>query len=367
MNEKEEYLTNIYYNPKHPASYGSVNTLLKYAKRRFETIKLDEVRKWLSEQLAYTLHRPARKFFLRNKIYVSHVNEQFQADLVDMQEYSSQNAGYKYLLTVIDCLSKYLWVFPLKSKNPTNIVNAFKEIFKERKCLKLQTDRGTEFNNQQFKSFCERENVKFFTSQDVKIKCSIVERVNRTLKDKMFRYFTANGTRKYINVYKDLVHSYNTRVHRSIKMRPVDVDESNERLAFKNLYGVRSLKELIQKKQRNHFEVGDTVRRKYDLSHFDRSYYPNWSDQSYKVSEALKKLGKNQYIIRDFRGNKLKRRFYKEELQSISDNTAYRIEKVIKRRRRNNSLEYLVKWVGYPSSENSWIPAEDLINLNRRR
>jgi hypothetical protein len=136
MNEIKEYLTNIYYNPKHPASYGSVNTLFKYAKRRFETIKYDEVRKWLSEQLAYTLHRPARKIFLRNKIYVSHVNEQFQADLVDMQEYSSQNAGYKYLLTVIDCLSKYLWVFPLKNKNPTNVINAFKEIFKERKCLK---------------------------------------------------------------------------------------------------------------------------------------------------------------------------------------------------------------------------------------
>ena len=61
------------------------------------------------------------------------IEQIFAADLVDMQKYSKQNKHYKYLLTVIDVFSKYVWVIPLKTKTGLEVANAFRRIFKERK------------------------------------------------------------------------------------------------------------------------------------------------------------------------------------------------------------------------------------------
>jgi hypothetical protein len=300
---------------------------------------------------------------------VSHIDEQWQADLVDMQEYSKQNGGFKYILTVIDVLSKYLWAIPLKSKLASNVVIAFKKIFSDRIPLKIQTDRGLEFVNSQFKKLCSKYNIRYFTSQDAKLKCSVVERVNRTLKEKMFRYFTANGTRKYIDVLQFLVNSYNNRIHRSIKMTPAEVNESTEKIAYENLYGAEKLKNIYSKKMLNssYLPIGSSVRKTYDLSSFDKGYHPNWSDQIYTVSKVLKKPHKYQYSIDDFKGEQLFRRFYPEELQKVSASSQYRIEKILKKRKRGKKIEFLVKWIGFPSSDNSWIQAKDLINLRKRR
>ena len=75
MSNFSECLNRLYYNLKHPASYGSAKTLFKFAKSEHPLIKLKDVKEWLSGQISYTLHRPARKNFTRNKIYVSHINE----------------------------------------------------------------------------------------------------------------------------------------------------------------------------------------------------------------------------------------------------------------------------------------------------
>ncbi len=173
------------------------------------------------------------------------VTENWKADVIYTQEYWRQNRGFKYILTVIDILSKYLWAVPLKSKSANDIVFAFKLIFKDRKPLKLHIDQGLEFDNIQFKKLCKDRNIIIFISKDKKIKYSTIERVNRTLKEKMFRCFTANGTRKYIDVLEKWVYSYNKRYHRSIKMKPIEVNESNERIAYGNLYGTNKLNSRV--------------------------------------------------------------------------------------------------------------------------
>src|SRR5882757_3333189 len=97
-----QILNDIYYNPRHPGSFGGVNKLYKYAKVHKRDIKLKDVINWLSRQNVYTLHKPIRKHFLRNRIFVSHIDEQWEADLVDMREFSRENAGYMYILVIID-------------------------------------------------------------------------------------------------------------------------------------------------------------------------------------------------------------------------------------------------------------------------
>ena len=185
----------------------------------------------------------------------------------------------------------------------------------------------------------------------------------------MFKYFTGNGTGKYIDVLPKLVKSINNSYHRSIKMSPSEVNESNESLVYENLYGDKKLKNIFLNKvkyKKSNIKEGNIVRTSYDLAPFDKSYYPNWSDQTFTVSKVLNKP-QFQYLISDFKGDTLKRRYYPDELQRVGPNTAYRVEKVLRKRKVNNKLEFLVKWIGYPSSENSWISGRDVLTLNKMK
>ena len=88
---------------------------------------------------------------------------------------------------------------PLKDKTGTSLAEAFKRIFAQgRKPLKLQTDKGTEFRNRIFQHFLKEVGVDFFVTHNEDIKASIVERFNRTLKERLWRYFTRNNTLRYV-------------------------------------------------------------------------------------------------------------------------------------------------------------------------
>ena len=182
-------------------------------------ISRKQVKEWLSQQDVYTLHKPARRHYRRSRVIVSGKDAQFQADLVDVQSLSRYNKGFKYLLTCVDIFNKYAWVIPLKTKQGQELVKAFRTILSSgRKPLKLQTDKGTEFLNRQFQKFLRDNNIHFFTVNSG-LKASLIERFNRTFKNKMYKYFTAKNTLSYIDVLPQLVSSYNNTYHRSIKLR----------------------------------------------------------------------------------------------------------------------------------------------------
>src|SRR5260370_23003718 len=102
-------LEKIYYSPENPASFSGAYKLYNEAKKYNSSIKLNEVKDWLRTQHVYTLHRPARRRWQRNRIYVSYIDEQWEIDLIDLRVYSRQNDGYNYILMVIDVFSKYLY------------------------------------------------------------------------------------------------------------------------------------------------------------------------------------------------------------------------------------------------------------------
>ena len=86
---------------------------------------LNHIQDWLSTQDVYTLHKPAKKKFKRNKIVVQGIDHQWQVDLADVSTLTKANTGYWYILTYIDILSKYAWAFPLKTKNADDIIKIF--------------------------------------------------------------------------------------------------------------------------------------------------------------------------------------------------------------------------------------------------
>ena len=133
------------------------------------------------------------------------------------------NDGYRYLLVCIDVFSKYAWLVPLKNKTGPSLVEALKIILTSGcKPEKIITDQGTEFFNKHFKALLKDEDIELYNTYN-ETKSSIVECLIRTLKTRMWRYFTAKKTMRHIDILPDLVYSYNHTVHRSIKMRPTDV------------------------------------------------------------------------------------------------------------------------------------------------
>ena len=134
---------------------------------------------------------------------------------------------------------------------------------KGRKPETFHSDKGTEFTNRLFQKYLKKNNIRFFTTQNAETKASIIDRFNRTLK-------TANNTLKYIGILQKLVKSYNHSRHRSIGMRPVDVNEANEGTVWQNLYGNKSTRSTKYK-----FNIGDQVRISKTRRTFKKGYLPN--------------------------------------------------------------------------------------------
>ena len=165
-----------------------------------------QIKDWLSKQDSYTLHKPVRRRFQRRKIYAKCIDDLWQADLADVSSLSKYNDNFKFLLTCIDVLSKYAWVVPLKNKSGKTITDAFSKSSHSGSLFIFRLIKGPSLKNKLFQSFLEDHKIKFYTSENNEIKAAVVERFNRTLKNKMYRYFTFKGTRRYVDVLADLVH-----------------------------------------------------------------------------------------------------------------------------------------------------------------
>ena len=365
FSELNQILSKIYFNTNHPAAYGGITQLYKYAKQLDNRITFNDVKTWLSGQFSYSLHKPARKKFSRNKIFVKYIDEQWEADLIDFQNFAQVNNQNKFILIIIDVFSKYLFAYPIKNKTSLEVVSKFKDLFKRRKPAKLRTDKGLEFQNKLLKALCKKYDVLFFSSENLDVKCAVAERVIGTIKRKLFRYFTKNGTRRYVDILDKIIHAYNNSYHRSIKMRPNDVVHENESTVFKNLYGTENkLDVFFQKKIAPKLKVGDTVRQKYSLSTLDKSYYPLWTDMVYTINKVHGKVTKPQYELA-LDGNVFKKKFYPEEVQKVlvNKNTLWLIEKILGYRTKRGVKEAQVKFKGYPDSYNQWLPLNQIRNL----
>ena len=186
-----------------PVSFAGAKPLVDVAP--VKGVKTSTTQNWLESQLVYTLHKLARKRFKRNRVIVNGKDEQWQADLVDVQALKKDNDGYRFLLTVIDLLSKYAWVVPLKDKTGKSLVDAFDTIFKKdgRVPKRLQTVAGKEFLIKEFQRFLTSQDVRHFVTYN-ETKAQIVERLNRTLKNRMWRYFTYQNSQRYLEAWRTI-------------------------------------------------------------------------------------------------------------------------------------------------------------------
>ena len=161
-------LKDVYYDPALPGSFGGVNALSKASNRK-------DVKDWLMSQEAYTLHKPVRRKFARRKTICVGIDHLWQIDLVDLTSLALHNDRFKFLLTCIDCFSRYAWAVPLKNKKADSVTEAFASLIDDRRPTYVQSDKGLEFLNSTFQSFLSSNGIRFYTSENDDMKCTLVE------------------------------------------------------------------------------------------------------------------------------------------------------------------------------------------------
>ena len=342
-----------YYDISKPGSYGGVTSLTRLNR----DVNKKEIQKWMEGEDTYTMHKPIKRKFRRRKVVVGGINQQFQADLIDLQNIKKWNNKTNYLLTCIDVFSKYAYVLPLNDKKGASITKAFKKIFKQLNTLPfyLQTDSGKEFLNKKFQNYLKEHKVKHFVTWNQDTKSSIVEIFNRTLKRRMFRYFTKHSTQRYIEILPSLVNSYNNTYHRSIKYAPNQVNSENQEEVWQRLYGNNHHEPDLKP-----FPVGTRVRISKAKGLFEKGYLPNWTEELFTIEKVLYRTDPITYTVKDDADVTLRGTFYKEELQNVSEKNVYRIANILKKRRVRGEQQYLIQWLGYPRSFDSWIPVKDV-------
>ena len=301
--------------------------------------------------LAYELHKPSRKRFQTRRTVTTFKDDLWQADLVQMDKLSRYNQGFKYYLAVIDTFSKFGYAVPLKTKNMTEVTEAFKKILTQssRSPKNLQTDQGLEFFNKTFRRLTDEHNINHYHTYTDK-KAAIVERWNRTIKSDLYRKFTELNTLNWIDILQRVVEDYNTKKHSTIGMAPNKVNESNSHLVRQRL---AVSKTSIAKPK---FKIDDWVRISKYKNIFEKGYIMNWTEELYQVVKVKNTVPKT-YQLRDELGSPVLGSFYELEMQKTKIPDYFRIEKILqKKTNKDGSVQLKVTKKGHDKKKFYWIP-----------
>ena len=270
-----------------------------------------------------------------------------------MQEWADKNKGFRYMLNVIDCFTKFAWSIPLKDKKALTVLEAFKKIVNESKMIPkhLWVDEGKEFYNKDMTEWLKDNDIVRYSTHG-EHKSAIIERFNRTLKTKMWTRFTAENTQNWIDMLDKLMKDYNNTVHSTTKHKPVDA-AVNESEVWNNIETSRIVERTVPK-----FSVGDSVRISRIKGIFEKGYLPNYSEELFKIVE-VKRTDPVTYILKDLQDEVVTGGFYEQELQKATQDV-FRIEKVLRKKTINGVLHGLVKWLGYSNKFNEFLPLSEI-------
>ena len=354
--ETDEDIIKNYTTPGHPTAYSGINQVYNFYGGRISQTKLKTL---LAGNEGYTLHREFHQG-PRNITYKHFKRYQFQIDLVDVQQLAAKNDGNRYLLNCIDIFTRFAFVRPVKDKKAETILAAFKSILLEakEKPYMIVMDKGTEFTNQIFQTFCQRQGIKLINPQ-ASVHAAFVERFNRTLQMIMYKFMSDHETERYVDVLQSLVNTYNKRKHRIINMSPMEAEQNTNNQHLKlNMIQQKQVEKIKRKKPT--LLIGTYVRIAKQKGKFSRSY----DEQSVQEIFRVRKIDETKkiplYYLSDYDGKEnLVGGFYDFELTPVKTNV-FRVEKVLKKRKYKGKKQIFVKWKGFSEKHNSWIDEENV-------
>ena len=225
MNDNE-LLNKLYY--KDLIMSGS-NELYKKAKEVHPKITMKFVKEWLSnQQSAQMNNKPVKKNELK-PIYAEQPYS-FQIDLTFFPRYKKQNSEYYVLFTAININTRFGYAYYAKDKEMTTILKFIKDMEKKTEINVIETDKGSEFNNSEFKKFCEENNIILDLIKSDSNKLGIINRWHRTIKEKLVKYFDSFDTVRWIDIIDKIVYKYNHTKNRGIGYKPIEVNDFIENM-----------------------------------------------------------------------------------------------------------------------------------------
>ena len=370
VDKENKVLSEIYYDPENAGSFGGIDKLFKAVERdgRIHVSKY-RVKKWLYEQDVYTTHSPTFLTFPRRRVYASSIDELYDADLAELPgRFPRANQGVRYLLVVVDVLSRFLFVEPLKFKNADHVIKGFNNIFKKssRICSRLRSDKGGDFSSLKLSRFLKSKGIIHYYEKTEK-KAAFAERAIKEIKLKIYRYINYAGNYKFLHVLPKIVSSYNSSYNRIIETSPDKVTSENEHIIWEKTY-MRTLVKKYNRPEsfRYKFKVGDRCRITHERELFFKSFQQTHTEEIFTIVKRLKTQPVT-YVLKDDKNEVLKGSFYEKELQTVilPSDKLYKIEKVLRRRQRNRQKEVYVKWEGYSNDYNQWIKADLVKNIKK--
>ena len=286
-------------------------------------------------------------------------------------DFVSVNEGFKYILAVIDTFTRYVSIIPLKRKDTQSILDSMERLFNTEKPKYLRIDAGGEFLNNKFLNLCKRLQIKVYIAMEP-IKCAFIERFNRTFKRILMQIMDHHKTLKWKPHLRTAHEIYNTRKHSALGMSPADALEpqNQKRILRNNLkkYVKFDRMKVLKNRKPTKFKKNQFVKIFRKKNIFTRGFNKNVTKEYFKIYHIDRKLSKDRYYLQDLFGDKITGSFYSEYLVPFSpeDNSLHDIDPSFnnfKQKTMNGKRYIWIKWLGWPTKFNQWVPLKEVKHL----
>ena len=365
-------MKSTYYNPSDPGGFSSAENLYRSVKKHVKGVTLKEVSEWLLGQNAFTRHRRVVRRFPRRRVIRLGKLDTMGVDLIDAISLSPQNSGAKYIFVLCDIFCLKVWLRSLKDKTAKSTEEAFRSCFDEigETCKSIWGDSGSEFK---LKPFYDEIGAHFYSVKSPLHNC-IVERLNKTIENKIFAICTARNTLRYVDFLQDVALAINNRPSRALFGETPNTIWNSVKKQIWLRKKFSELENATPKKPR--FKVGQYVRTALPHNKFTRGYHAGFSEEPKKIVEILK------FNVPTYKLEGSTRSWYESELSPVLKvekeghdpaREYFFIEKTRQvagetlrsGRARSKDTEYLLKNLN-DSSVHRWLSEEEYLSMKKK-
>ena len=358
------------YHDSEPYSFGGISQVQNYF-----NVRKRKVANVLSKSDSYTTFREFKKPGKTPPIRTHGPNYLWEADLMFFThpQFTTSNDGFLYILAFIDTFTKAVGIMKLKTKDTKIVTQKMKYRFDNGDKPKyLRVDAGGEFLSHTFTQMCAKHNVKLYIAQEP-IKCAFIERFNRTFKRILVQLMEHHNSVRWVDFIKPAISIYQSRKHSSIGMSPDEAeDEGNHAVIYEKLLQKYAKDDRIKynkNKKLPKYRKGDIVKIFKKKGIFSRGFNQSVTKEYFTIYHIDRRLSKDRYYLKDLMGERIIGSFYSEYLVPFTPPTnggEYRIDpnfSDFKRKSIRGVPHIWVKWLGWPSKFNQWVPEADIRHL----
>ena len=423
-------LHEIYYDVANPGGFSSAEKLRNAAIALGHDYSLNDVRKWLAGEEVYTVsRRSTSKHTADRGIQSAGLDSKWESDLAVLLQFSADNDGYSYIMFAIDVFSRHLWARALRTKRAEEVAKALESVFLSgnRPEHVLLSDKGSEYTGAPTQRLLKRYKINHVIALDNQFHCAHVERVCKTIKDRLYKFFLHTNSHRWIDVLDKIVDAYNNTVHSSIGFAPAQVTVDNQPLVRFRQYRIKhplskskcppdknslngddnenpppsgfvvksepskplttdgqavsaasadttsqqktnTRKTYTKRVIKPKFKVGDQVRVAKVKGVFFRSYDIKFTSEIFTVVKVMMRESQPVYKLNDLANEPLAGFFYQHELTLVipDPNQEYKIDEILKVRPKTKTRpkQALVSWLHWPRKFASWVTFSSIKDIS---